>query len=147
LASGGSDNLLHIWDRSRATSNSVTQWLQRLEDHTSAMKALAQYPFQSNLLASGGGEGDRCIKFWNTHTGACFSSVNTGSLVFALLWSKNEKELLSSHGLPQNELILWKYPSMVKMVELKGHISRVLFMAQVMYFLTNFPYHSFWSCS
>ena len=33
------------------------------------------YPFgnvsvQSNLLATGGGTADRCIKFWNTHTGA-----------------------------------------------------------------------------
>jgi cell division cycle protein 20 (cofactor of APC complex) len=106
LVSGGSDNLLHIWDRSRATSNSMTRWLQRLEDHIFAVKALARYPFQSNLLASGGGEGDRCIKFWNTHAGACLSSVDVGSLVFALLWSKNEREPLSSHGLLQNELIL-----------------------------------------
>jgi cell division cycle protein 20 (cofactor of APC complex) len=45
LASGGSDNLLHIWDRSRATSNSLTRWLQRLEDHISAVNALARYPF------------------------------------------------------------------------------------------------------
>ncbi|GAV89899.1 WD40 domain-containing protein [Cephalotus follicularis] len=79
LASGGNDNLLHIWDRSLASSNSPTQWLHRLEDHTSAVKALAWCPFQGNLLASGGGAGDRCIKFWNTHTGACLNSVDTGS--------------------------------------------------------------------
>ncbi|KAI3904399.1 hypothetical protein MKW98_014579 [Papaver atlanticum] len=66
LASGGNDNLLHIWDRSVASSNSPTQWLHRLEDHTAAVKALAWCPFQANLLASGGGGGDRCIKFWNT---------------------------------------------------------------------------------
>jgi cell division cycle protein 20 (cofactor of APC complex) len=99
LNTHSSDNLLLIWDILRATLNSVTQWLQRLEDHTFAMKALAWYPFQSNLLASGGGQGDRCINFFNTHTGACLSSVDTGSLVSALLWSKNERELLSSHGL------------------------------------------------
>nr|GLL38830.1 cell division cycle 20.1, cofactor of APC complex-like [Ipomoea trifida] len=130
LASGGNDNLLHIWDRSTASSNSSTQWLHRLEDHTAAVKALAWCPFQGNLLASGGGGGDRCIKFWNTHTGACVNSVDTGSQVCALLWSKNERELLSSHGFTQNQLTLWKYPSMVKMAELTGHTSRVLFMAQ-----------------
>ncbi|GMH19108.1 hypothetical protein Nepgr_020949 [Nepenthes gracilis] len=131
LASGGNDNLLHIWDRSMASSNlATTQWLHRLEDHTTAVKALAWCPFQGNLLASGGGGGDRCIKFWNTHTGACLNSVDTGSQVCALLWSKNERELLSSHGFTQNQLILWKYPSMVKMAELTGHTSRVLFMAQ-----------------
>jgi cell division cycle protein 20 (cofactor of APC complex) len=131
LASGGNDNLIHIWDRSTALSNSATQWLHRLEDHTSAVKALAWCPFQGNLLASGGGGGDRSIKFWNTHTGACLNSIDTGSQVCSLLWNKNERELLSSHGFTQNQLTVWKYPSMVKMAELTGHTSRVLYMAQV----------------
>ncbi|XP_073142731.1 cell division cycle 20.2, cofactor of APC complex-like [Henckelia pumila] len=130
LASGGNDNLLHIWDRSVASSNAPTQWLHRLEEHTAAVKALAWCPFQGNLLATGGGGGDRCIKFWNTHTGACLNSVDTGSQVCALLWNKNERELLSSHGFTQNQLTLWKYPSMMKITELTGHTSRVLFMAQ-----------------
>jgi len=134
LASGGNDNLLHIWDVSMASSMPSAgrnQWLHRLEDHMAAVKALAWCPFQSNLLATGGGGSDRCIKFWNTHTGACLNSVDTGSQVCALLWNKNERELLSSHGFTQNQLTLWKYPSMVKMAELTGHTSRVLFMAQV----------------
>ncbi|XXG59882.1 hypothetical protein AAC387_Pa04g1889 [Persea americana] len=130
LASGGNDNLLYIWDLSMASSNSRTQWLHRFEDHSAAVKALAWSPFQRNLLASGGGAGDRCIKFWNTHTGACLNSVDTGSQVCSLLWSKNERELLSSHGFTKNQLTLWKYPSMVKITELTGHTSRVLFMAQ-----------------
>ncbi|KAK4480562.1 hypothetical protein RD792_013640 [Penstemon davidsonii] len=130
LASGGNDNLLHIWDRSMASSSSPTQYLHRMEDHTAAVKALAWCPFQGNLLATGGGGGDRTIKFWNTHTGACLNSIDTGSQVCALLWNKNERELLSSHGFTQNQLTLWKYPSMVKMAELTGHTSRVLFMSQ-----------------
>ncbi|KAF8671746.1 hypothetical protein HU200_049867 [Digitaria exilis] len=133
LASGGNDNLLHIWDVSMASSMPSAgrnQWLHRLDDHTAAVKALAWCPFQSNLLATGGGGSDRCIKFWNTHTGACLNSVDTGSQVCSLLWNKNERELLSSHGFTQNQLTLWKYPSMVKMAELTGHTSRVLFMAQ-----------------
>lgn len=130
LASGGNDNLLHIWDRSMASSNSPTQWLHRLEEHTAAVKALPWCPFQGNLLASGGGGGDRCIKFWNTHTGVCLNSVDTGSQVCALLWNKNERELLSSHSFTQNQLTLWKYPSMVKIAELTGHTSRVFFMVQ-----------------
>ncbi|KAK6926141.1 Anaphase-promoting complex subunit 4, WD40 domain [Dillenia turbinata] len=130
LATGGNDNLLFIWDRTAASSNNATQWLHRFEDHTAAVKALAWCPFQGNLLASAGGGGDRCIKFWNTHTGSCLNSIDTGSQVCALLWNKNERELLSSHGFTQNQLTLWKYPSMVKMAELTGHTSRVLFMAQ-----------------
>ena len=44
LASGGNDNLLHIWDVSMASSMPSAgrnQWLHRLEDHTAAVKALA----------------------------------------------------------------------------------------------------------
>ncbi|XP_058752747.1 cell division cycle 20.1, cofactor of APC complex-like [Vicia villosa] len=130
LASGGNDNVVHIWDRSMASSNSPTRCLHRFEEHGAAVKALAWCPYQANLLASGGGDGDQCIKIWNTHTGARLKSVDTGSQVCSLLWNKNERELLSSHGFPQNQLILWKYPSMAKMAELNGHTSRVLYMTQ-----------------
>ncbi|KAI0519938.1 hypothetical protein KFK09_007400 [Dendrobium nobile] len=135
LASGGNDNLIHIWDQSMATSSSAAarnqnQWLHRFEGHDAAVKALAWCPFQSNLLASGGGGADKCIKFWNTLTGACLNSVETDSQICGLLWNKNERELLTSHGYSQNQLTLWKYPSMVKVAELCGHTSRVLHMTQ-----------------
>ncbi|KAF3505078.1 hypothetical protein F2Q69_00040421 [Brassica cretica] len=99
---------------------------QRLASGGNDTKALAWCPFQSNLLASSGGEEDRKIKFWNTQTGACLNSVDTGSSqVSSQLWSNKERELLSLHG---SQLTLWKYPSMVKMAELSGHTSRVLSM-------------------
>ncbi|KAK3236203.1 ubiquitin-protein transferase activating protein [Cymbomonas tetramitiformis] len=127
LASGGNDNLLHIWD---AQSISHRTHVHRLEHHQAAVKALAWCPFQSSLLASGGGTADRCIKFWNTTTGALVNSVDTHSQVCSLQWSKHEREILSSHGYSRNQLCLWKYPNMLKMAELNGHTSRVLHMAQ-----------------
>jgi WD40 repeat protein len=54
---------------------------RRLTAHAAAVKALAWCPFQSNLLASGGGTADRCIRFWNTHTGALLNSIDTHSQV------------------------------------------------------------------
>lgn len=124
LASGGNDNLLHIWD---ANNDRPTH---RITSHQAAVKALAWCPFQSNLLASGGGTADRCIKFTNSHTGAILNSIDTASQVCALQWSRHEREILSSHGFSQNQLCLWKYPSMVKVAEFTGHTSRVLHMAQ-----------------
>ncbi|KAL2653120.1 hypothetical protein R1flu_021248 [Riccia fluitans] len=130
LASGGNDNLLHIWDIAATSSQSTSQFLHRFDAHQAAVKALAWCPFQSNLLASGGGTADRCIRFWNTQTGACLNTIDTHSQVCALQWSQHQKEILSSHGFSQFQLCVWKYPSMVKVAELTGHTARVLHLAQ-----------------
>ena len=143
LASGGNDNTLCVWDA--AMSGSVgtgaggggaaapTVQVQSprhvLTDHQAAVKALAWCPWQKGLLASGGGTADRCIKLWNAGSGSLLQSVDTGSQVCALLWSPHERELLSSHGFSQNQLTLWKYPSLVRVKELLGHTARVLHMS------------------
>lgn len=122
LASGGNDNMLCIWDAGFSLQHKINA-------HQAAVKALAWCPFQSNLLATGGGTADRCMKFWNTHTGALLNSIDTGSQVCALQWSRHEREILSSHGYSKNQLCLWKYPSLAKVAELTGHTGRVLHMA------------------
>jgi len=124
LASGGNDNLLNIWDHGRTTARLT------FSQHCAAVKALAWCPFRSNLLASGGGTADRTIRFWNSSSGALRNTVDTKSQVCAIVWSRHEEELVSSHGFSHNQLTLWKYPSMVKMAELTGHTSRVLHLAQ-----------------
>ena len=126
LASGGNDNLLCLWDAS--TSSSANPRF-RFTDHQAAVKALAWSPHERHLLATGGGTADRCIKFWNSQTGALLNSIDTGSQVCALKWNPFEKEILSSHGFARNQLCLWKYPSMAKIKELEGHTSRVLHLA------------------
>ncbi|KAG2393544.1 hypothetical protein C9374_007075 [Naegleria lovaniensis] len=127
LASGGNDNTLHIWDASAASFSSS---LFTFNEHVAAVKALAWCPWQAHLLASGGGTADRKIHFWNTSNGALLNSVDTKSQVCSLLWSKYDRELVSSHGFSQNQLIIWKYPSLRKVAELTGHTSRVLHLAQ-----------------
>ena len=80
-------------------------------------------------IYTGGGTADRKIKFWNTTTGKCLNSIDTNSQVCSLLWNKQHKEIISSHGFSQNQLCIWKYPTMNKVAELTGHTSRVLHMA------------------
>lgn len=57
--------------------------------------AIAWSPHHHGLLASGGGTADRCIRFWNTLTGQPMQSVDTGSQVCNLAWSKHASELVS----------------------------------------------------
>jgi cell division cycle protein 20 (cofactor of APC complex) len=127
LASGGNDNLLNIWDVDAMGQSPQARCT--LNAHQAAVKALAWCPWQENCLASGGGTADRCIRFWNTQTGACLNTVDTKSQVCSLVWSPHERELLSSHGFSQNLLTVWKFPQMTKVTELTGHTSRVLHTA------------------
>ncbi|CAM9392149.1 unnamed protein product [Chrysoparadoxa australica] len=129
LASGGNDNVLNLWEASvpEGRFNSTPKY-QKVE-HQAAVKALAWCPFEKNLLASGAGTADKCIKFWNANTGALLNSIDTGSQVCSLQWSTTAKEIVSSHGYAENEICLWSYPTMAKIKELKGHTSRVLHTA------------------
>mmetsp|Transcript_7185 Transcript_7185/g.13401 ORF Transcript_7185/g.13401 Transcript_7185/m.13401 type:complete len:509 (-) Transcript_7185:152-1678(-) len=126
LASGANDNKLCLWD---AAASSTSRPRYELTEHQAAVKALAWSPHERNLLATGGGTADRCIKFWNAQSGSMLQSVDTGSQVCALQWNPHEKEILSSHGFARNQLCLWKYPTMAKVKELEGHTARVLHMA------------------
>jgi WD40 repeat protein len=123
LASGGNDNKLFIW------TPQARRPLFRFEEHEAAVKAVAWSPHQHCLLASGGGTADRCIRLWNTTTGSLLQCVDTGSQVCNLLWSRAVNELVSTHGYSQNQIVLWRYPSMQKVVTLTGHLLRVLYLA------------------
>jgi cell division cycle protein 20 (cofactor of APC complex) len=129
LASGGNDNIVNIWSAEAGSVNTRNTPVQTLTDHQAAVRALAWCPWQSNILATGGGTADRCIKFWNVGNGTCTNSIDTKSQVCALLFSKTYKELISAHGFANNQLTIWKYPTMTKQIDLTGHTQRVLQLA------------------
>lgn len=128
MASGGNDNKLLVWD---GTQNKT---LYRFGEHVAAVKAITWNNHQHGILASGGGTADKKIRFWNTLTGSLLTEVDTGSQVCNLMWSKNSNELVSTHGFSsasnvQNQVIVWKYPSMQQVATLTGHTLRVLYLA------------------
>uniref|UniRef100_A0A3P9NDJ0 Fizzy and cell division cycle 20 related 1 n=1 Tax=Poecilia reticulata TaxID=8081 RepID=A0A3P9NDJ0_POERE len=123
LASGGNDNKLLVWNSSSLIP------VQQYSDHLAAVKAIAWSPHQHGLLASGGGTADRCLRFWNTLTGQALQSTDTGSQVCNLAWSKHANELVSTHGYSQNQILVWKYPSLTQVAKLTGHSYRVLYLA------------------
>lgn len=121
LASGANDNLVSIWDARSLAAPKFTK-----TNHRAAVKAVAWCPWQSNLLATGGGSNDRQIYFWNTTTGARINHIPTDSQVTSLRWSTHYKEIVSTGGFPDNSLSIWSYPSGVKNMEVPAHESRVL---------------------
>jgi cell division cycle 20-like protein 1 (cofactor of APC complex) len=123
LASGGNDNRLLLW--SLHSSSSVAKFTQ----HTAAVKAIAWSPHQHGLLASGGGTADRSIRLWNTLTQEPVQFIDTGSQVCNLMFSRNSKELVSTHGYSQNQIVIWSTPTFSKVATLTGHTYRVLYLS------------------
>lgn len=133
LASGGNDNLVALWDIRNVERDSDSSRTMgpsfECREHVSAVKALAWSPHQHNILATGGGTADKCIKTWNSVNGQCLNTINTGSQVTQLLWNPDARELLSAHGYSENQLTLWSYPRMQRIADLTGHTSRILSIA------------------
>ncbi|KAJ4336121.1 WD repeat-containing protein slp1 [Ascochyta clinopodiicola] len=121
LATGANDNMVSIWDARSLAAPKFTK-----TNHRAAVKAVSWCPWQSNLLATGGGSNDRQIYFWNTTTGARVNHIATDSQVTSLRWSTHYKEIVSSGGFPDNSLSIWSYPTGVKNMEIPAHESRVL---------------------
>lgn len=149
LASGGNDNKVCIWDlrgsrRPGASSNPVIGSgsgddgpgdtpLWKFHEHTAAVKALAWDPHVSGVLATGGGTQDKHIRFWNVLNGSMLHELDTGSQVCNLIWSLTSHELVSTHGFSsttaQNQICIWKYPTLNMVASLTGHTNRVLYLA------------------
>ena len=110
LASGGNDNKLMIW------SLHTRMPLMTCQSHQAAVKAIAWSPHQNNILVSGGGTADRTIRFWNTNYMRMEGVIDTGSQVCNLVFSKTCNEFVSTHGFSLNQIIVWKYPSLKKLL-------------------------------
>lgn len=142
LASGGNDNTLNVWSdgglmgANRSSTSHITQPLFTFTDHQAAVKAVSWCPWRHNSLASGGGTADRMIRIWNCQTGMNMYSVDTKSQVSSILWSEEYKEIISSHGFKNNELIIWKTPKFEKVIELSGKFSFRLVMSLIILFIT-----------
>ncbi|KAF9961939.1 ubiquitin-protein transferase activating protein [Modicella reniformis] len=123
LASGGNDNVVNIWD-ARSTTPKYTK-----SDHRAAVKAVAWCPWHNSLLATGGGTYDKQIHFWNSTTGARTNTLDTRSQVTSILFSTEYREFASTHGFPDNNITVYGYPSLTKVVDISAHDARILHTA------------------
>lgn len=127
LASGGNDNCVRIWD----TRTSLPLFTKRT--HNAAVKALSWCPYMNNVLATGGGQNDKFIHFWNTNNGNKLGSIDTGSQVSSLHWGQSynsngtmNREIVATGGNPNNCISIFNFDSKFKVAEImKAHESRI----------------------
>ncbi|KAL1429274.1 hypothetical protein MTO96_016486 [Rhipicephalus appendiculatus] len=135
LSSGSRDRLILQRD-ARTPSGGAPE--RRLQGHRQEVCGLKWSP-DNQHLASGGN--DNKLLVWNLSSSAPVQSytehvaavkayrLDTGSQVCNLAWSKHASELVSTHGYSQNQILVWKYPSLAQVAKLTGHSYRVLYLA------------------
>lgn len=122
FASGGNDNYLYIF------SPKITQPLMK-KTHKAAVRAIAWSERQYGVLATGAGTADRCIRLWNVNERRLVEMKDAGSQVCNIVFSKNEDELITTHGFSQNDICVWRRNGLKKTHSLTGHTSRILHLA------------------
>jgi len=68
-----------------------------------AVKAIAFCPWQSGLMAAGGGSNDRQMHFFHTISGASLATIDCGAQVTSLVWSQTRREIAATFGFAQPE--------------------------------------------
>ncbi|KAF2110412.1 WD40-repeat-containing domain protein [Lophiotrema nucula] len=155
LASGGNDNKLMIWENLNSEPTykfsehqaavKAIAWSPHQRGLLASGGGTADrtIKFWNTLISSSGpsaaslaaasaaasASGAGSVPNSPTAPANLLNSLDTGSQVCNLAWSKNSNEIVSTHGYSQNQIIVWKYPSMQQVVSLTGHTYRVLYLA------------------
>ncbi|XP_013036053.1 cell division cycle protein 20 homolog B [Anser cygnoides] len=127
LASGSNDGTLNIWPSDPGVK--VQSQPLKTIPHSSAVKAMNWCPWQSKVLATGGGMKDGILRVWDINREKIVQSAATDSQICSLLWLPKTSELMTGQGLPGNQMKIWEYPMLVNSSELYGHKGRVLHIA------------------
>ena len=63
------------------------------------------------------------LRIWNTTNMKQLHFIDTGSQVSSIVWNSEYRELISGHGFSQNQLTIWKYPRLSKvLLTIQGHM-------------------------
>ncbi|XP_065680382.1 fizzy-related protein homolog isoform X2 [Hydra vulgaris] len=141
LAVGTHKGYIQIWDIA------VSKRIQVLQGHTTRVGSLA---WNSDILCSGsrdrniiqrdvrcpttsekrliGHRQEVCGLKWSPDKQLLASGGNDNK-VCNLAWSKHSNELVSTHGYSQNQVLVWRYPSLTQVAKLTGHTFRVLYLS------------------
>ncbi|XP_059030973.1 cell division cycle protein 20 homolog B isoform X2 [Mustela lutreola] len=123
LSSGCSDGLLTIWPHDPGAKAQV-QPLKVIAQPT-AVKAMDWCPWQSAVLAVGGGMEDGHLRVLDINTGQSIQTPSTDSQICSLIWLPKTREIASGQGSPKNDVTVWACPGLTR----SRHRGRVLHLA------------------
>lgn len=119
FASGGNDNFALVWNIEKQEPSIRIM-------HKGGVRAVGWSEKLRGVMATGGGYSDKKIRTYNTIQNMLIEERETDGQVCALVFSKITNDLISSHGIPTNDISVWRTNGLKRVVQLKGHESRPL---------------------
>ncbi|EDL18397.1 mCG118708, partial [Mus musculus] len=110
LSSGCNDGLLTIWPHDPGAG--VQGLPLKVIPQSTAVKAMEWCPWQSEVLAVGGGVKDGCLHVLDINTGKNIQTPSTQSQICSLIWLPKTKEIVTGQGAPKNDVALWTCPTL-----------------------------------
>lgn len=96
-----------------------------MHKHKMSLRAISFCPWERNILVSGGT--DKLICIWSTDSGSLLNEVNIDSSIFSINWNSFDREIIFTHGQPNFNMGIWKFPELSKVIELSSHTKRALY--------------------
>ncbi|XP_055410454.1 cell division cycle protein 20 homolog B isoform X1 [Bubalus kerabau] len=127
LSSGCSDGLLTIWPYDPG-ANAQGPPVKVIHQST-AVKAIDWCPWQTEVLAVGGGMKDGCLHILDINTGQSIQTPSTDSQICSLTWLPKTKEIATGQGSPKNDVTVWTCPGLARSCGFFDHRGRVLHLA------------------
>ncbi|KAG8519814.1 Cell division cycle protein 20B, partial [Galemys pyrenaicus] len=112
LASGCGDGLLTLWPHDPGV-NAQRQPLKVIPQPT-AVKAMDWCPWQSSVLAVGGGLKDGRLYILDINAGQSIQTPSTNSQICSLIWLPKTKEIATGQGTPQTDVTTWACPALAR---------------------------------
>ena len=146
LVSGNRNGLINVYDINKSyafSSNSnyfstidnlkqhlnpftpILQPNRVLDNHKGGLRALSFCPFKKNMLISGGV--DKTLKYWSLDDGHLINVANMNSHIYAINWNLFNHEIITMHGLPKNQISIWKFPELIEVGCISEHSRRPLY--------------------
>ena len=69
------------------------------------------------------------IKVWNVNTLSMVESIDSGSQVCNIAFSKISNEFVTTHGYSENCILLWDSTKMDVISTIRGHSDRVVYLS------------------
>jgi len=97
--------------------------------HQTKINSLDWCQWDSTILCTG--NEDSTIKFWDINKNKLKSSIETKSPVYSVMFNRNNKEIISTHGGELNEINKWNYKDLkLNSTSTNAHQSRILYSCQ-----------------